>query len=225
MTEKVSVDTDLFKKVSYETFSGVNTNQEVRVPSEPAAPLRKNRWETAVVTAAPTVAFVAANAVGDLTAGLVTAAVTAIAAFGWRLYRRQPVRQAVLGLLVVAACAVVAAVTGEARGFFLIPALIPFAVIAVCVTTVLIGRPLTGIVLNRVAGGPANWRSVPRLRRIHTVSTLTCAAVNVVNGALQVIYYRGNQPLVLGAVHIATGPVFAVIVAVTIACVRRARRP
>ncbi|WP_328458953.1 DUF3159 domain-containing protein [Amycolatopsis sp. NBC_00438] len=78
-----------------------------------------------------------------------------------------------------------------ARGFFLIPALIPFAVIAVCVTTVLIGRPLTGLVLNRVAGGPADWRSVPRLRRIHTVPTLTCAAVN---GALQVSYYRGNQP-------------------------------
>ncbi|UOZ05312.1 DUF3159 domain-containing protein [Amycolatopsis sp. WQ 127309] len=202
----------------------MNTNQEVRVPSEPAAPPRKNRWEAVVVTAAPTVAFVAANAVGDLTAGLVTAAVTAIAAFAWRLYRRQPLRQAVLGLLLVAACAAVAAVTGEARGFFLIPALIPFAVIAVCVTTVLIGRPLTGLILNRVAGGPADWRSVPRLRRIYTVSTLTCAAVNVVNGALQVIYYRGNQPLVLGAVHIATGPVFAVIVAVTITCVRRARR-
>ncbi len=177
-----------------------------------------------MVTAAPTAAFLTANAAGDLTAGLVTATVTAIAAFGWRLYRRQPLRQAALGLLLVSACAVVAAVTGEARGFFLIPALIPFAVIAVCVTTVLIGRPLTGLVLNRVAGGPADWRSVPRLRRIYTLSTLTCAAVNVVNGALQVIYYRGNQPLVLGAVHIATGPVFAVIVAVTIACVRRTRR-
>lgn len=176
-----------------------------------------------MVTAAPTVAFVAANALGDLTAGLVTAGVTAIAAFGWRLYRRQPVRQGVLGLLLVAACAAVATVTGEARGFFLIPALIPFAVIAVCVTTVLIGRPLTGIVLNRVAGGPPDWRSVPRLRRIYTVSTLTCAAVNVVNGALQVIYYRDDQPLVLGIVHIATGPVFAVIVAITIAFVRRAK--
>ncbi|VVJ21945.1 Uncharacterised protein [Amycolatopsis camponoti] len=176
-----------------------------------------------MVTAAPTVAFVAANALGDLTAALVTAGVTAIAAFGWRLYRRQPVRQAVLGLLLVAACAAVATVTGEARGFFLIPALIPFAVIAVCVTTVLIGRPLTGLVLNRVAGGPADWRCVPRLRRIHTVSTLTCAAVNVVNGALQVVYYRDDQPLVLGIVHIATGPVFAVIVAITIAFVRRAK--
>lgn len=176
-----------------------------------------------MVTAAPTVAFVAANALGDLTAALVTAGVAAIAAFGWRLYRRQPVRQAVLGLLLVAACAAVATVTGEARGFFLIPALIPFAVIAVCVTTVLIGRPLTGIVLNRVAGGPSDWKSVPRLRRIYTVSTLTCAAVNVVNGALQVVYYRDDQPLVLGIVHIATGPVFAVIVAITIAFVRRAK--
>lgn len=174
------------------------------------------------MTAAPTVAFLTANAFSGLTVSLVTAGVVAIAAFAWRLHRRRPLRQAALGLLLVAACAVVAAVTGEARGFFLIPALIPFAVIAVCVTTVLIGRPLTGLVLNRVAGGPAQWRSVPRLRRIYTVSTLTCAAVNVVNGVLQVIYYQDDQPVVLGAVHIATGPVFAVIVAVTIARVRRA---
>jgi hypothetical protein len=201
----------------------VNTTQEARTPSEPVAPPRKRRWEGIVVTAAPTVAFVAANALGNLTAGLVTAAVTAIAAFGRRLHRRQSLRQAALGLVLVAACAAVAVGTGEARGFFLIPTLIPFAVILVCVATVLIGRPLTGLILNRVAGGPAHWRSVPRLRRIHTVSTLTCAAVNVVNGFLQVVYYRDDQPLVLGIVHIATGPVFAVIVAITIGCVRRAK--
>jgi hypothetical protein len=201
----------------------VNTTQEASAPSEPVAPPRKRRWESIVVTAAPTVAFVAANALGDLTAGLVTAAVTAVGAFAWRLYRRQSLRQAALGLVLVAACAAVAVVTGEARGFFLIPTLIPFAVILVCLATVLIGRPLTGLILNRVAGGPAHWRSVPRLRRIYTVSTLTCAAVNVVNGILQVTYYRDDQPLVLGVVHIATGPVFAVIVAITITFVRRAK--
>ena len=56
---------------------------------------------------------------------------------------------------------------------------------------------------------------------MHLVATLVCAAVNVVNGALQVIFYQANQPLVLGALHVATGPVFAVIVAVTIGFARR----
>jgi hypothetical protein len=36
------------------------------------------------------------------------------------------------------------------------------------------------------------------------------------------IFYLGNDPVVLAAAHIATGPVFAVIVTVTIVLARRA---
>jgi hypothetical protein len=57
-------------------------------------------------------------------------------------------RGALTGLLLVAACAAVAGVTGQERGFFLIPALIPYVVVAVCVASVLAGRPLTGMILN-----------------------------------------------------------------------------
>jgi Protein of unknown function (DUF3159) len=113
-------------------------------------------------------------------------------------------------------------VTGQERGFFLIPALIPFAVVAVCVGSVLAGRPLTGVLLNRVSGGPAAWREMPRLRRVYIVSTLMCAAVNVVNAALQAVFYLANDPVMLAVVHIATGPVFAVIVAVAVVFARRA---
>jgi hypothetical protein len=194
---------------------------EITEDVRPLAPQRTGKITGIVVTAAPTVAFVAVNALASLVPALLTAGAVALAAFGWRLYRRERLRQAVIGLLLVTACAVVAAVTGEARGFFLIPTLIPFAVIVVCAGTVLAGRPLTGLILNRLAGGPAHWRTVPRLRRVYVVSTLVCAAVNVVNAILQVVFYRDDQPLVLAVVHIATGPVFAVIVAVTVAAARR----
>ena len=179
------------------------------------------RVESAVVAAAPTVAFLVADAVGSLPVAVGVAAATAVAVFGWRLHRRAGLGSAAIGLVLVAACATVAVVTGQARGFFLIPALIPFAVIAVCVGTVIAGRPLTGLVLNKVIGGPPRWWTRPRLRRVHVVATLACAAVNVVNGALQVVFYQADQPIVLGALHIATGPVFAVIVAVTIGFARR----
>jgi hypothetical protein len=179
------------------------------------------RVEATLVAAAPTIAFLVADAVGTLPVAIGVAAATALAVFGWRLYRRARLGAALIGLVLVAACATVAAVTGQARGFFLIPALIPFGVIAVCVATVVIGRPLTGLLLNKVIGGPPRWWTHPRLRRVHVIATLTCAAVNVVNGALQVVFYQANQPLVLGALHIATGPVFAVIVAVTIGFARR----
>jgi hypothetical protein len=39
---------------------------------------------------------------------------------------------------------------------------------------------------------------------------------------VQAIFYLGNEPVALAAAHIATGPVFAVIVAVTIVLARRA---
>ncbi|MFJ2399390.1 DUF3159 domain-containing protein [Streptomyces sp. NPDC087843] len=190
------------------------------VPSRRAGEAAK--LSGAVVTAAPTVAFLGADAAVSLDAGLIAAGATASAAFAWRLLRKEKLRQALVGLLVVGVCAGAAAFTGEARGFFLLPALIPFVVVAVCLGSILIGRPLTGVILNRVSGGHANWREVPRLRRVYRNSTWVCVAVNVVNATLQVTYYRDDEPLVLGIVHIATGPVFAVIVAATIAFARRA---
>jgi hypothetical protein len=175
-----------------------------------------------IVTAAPGIVFVAADAISSLYPALAAAGVTAMAGLAWRLARHQGLWQSLAGLAVVGACAAVAAITGQERGFFLLPALVPFAVIAICVASVLAGRPLTGVILNRVSGGPAGWRQVPRLRRVYVVSTLVCAAVNVINAAVQAIFYLANQPAVLAAAHAATGPVFAVIVAVTIAFARRA---
>jgi hypothetical protein len=183
---------------------------------------RPGRVSGLIVTAAPGITFVAADAVSSLYPALAVSGAVAVAGFGWRLARRQGLRGALAGLAVVAACAAVAAATGQERGFFLLPALVPFAVIAVCVASVVAGRPLTGVILNRVSGGPAGWRHVPRLRRVYVVSTLACAAVNVVNAAVQAVFYLADQPAVLAAAHAATGPVFAVIVAMTIAFARRA---
>jgi hypothetical protein len=175
-----------------------------------------------LVTALPAVVFVAADGVSSLHPALAAAGVAAVAGFAWRLCRRQSLRQALAGLLIVAACAGIAAVTGQERGFFLIPALIPFAVIAICVASIAARRPLTGVLLNRVSGGPASWREIDGLRRVYTITTLAAAGVNVINAAVQAIFYLGNDPVVLAAAHIATGPVFAVIVAVTIVLARRA---
>jgi hypothetical protein len=183
---------------------------------------RPGRVSGMIVAAAPAVAFVAADAAVSLYLALAVAGAVAVAGFGWRLARHQRLRQAAAGLAVVAVCAAVAAVTGQERGFFLIPALVPFAVIAACVTSVAAGRPLTGVLLNRVSGGPADWRQFPRLRRVYVSSTLVCAAVNVVNAAVQAVFYLADKPVVLAAAHAATGPVFAVIVAVTIVFARRA---
>ena len=190
-----------------------------------AALTKPGRVSGLVVTAAPGIVFVAADALSSLYPALAAAGVAALAGLAWRLTRHQGLWQSLAGLAVAGACAAVAAITGQERGFFLLPALVPFAVIAICLASVLAGRPLTGVILNRVSGGPAAWRQVPRLRRVYVVSTLVCAVVNVVNAAVQAVFYLANQPVVLAAAHAATGPVFAVIAAVTIVFARRAMPP
>ena len=82
-------------------------------------------------------------------------------------------------------------------------------------------RPLTGLLLNRLAGGPRDWRHRRDLLRVYDVTTLVAVAVNAVNFALQATFYAADQPAVLAAAHIATGPVFALLVAATLVAVRR----
>jgi hypothetical protein len=174
-----------------------------------------------VVAAAPSLVFVAVNAAASLYPSIIAAAVTAVAGSGYRLARRQSPRSALIGVLVVTVCAVVAAATGEARGFFLVPAMIPFAVIVVCLATIIARRPLTGLILNRVTGGPPDWYRDPGLRRVHLVATSAALGINVINAAVQAIFYGRGDTVVLAVAHAATGPIFAALVAITIVAVRK----
>jgi hypothetical protein len=179
------------------------------------------RWIAVGLAAAPSLVFVAVNAIGGLYPAIIAAALAAVAGLGYRLVRRQSPRSALAGIAVVAVCAVVAAVTGQARGFFLVPTLIPFAVILICLASIVWRRPLTGLILNRVTGGPRDWYRNRALRRVHLVATSAAIAINLANAAVQVIFYGRGDTVVLAVAHVATGPVFATLVAVTIVAVRR----
>jgi uncharacterized protein DUF3159 len=179
------------------------------------------RWVAIVVAAAPSLAFVLVNVVASLYPAIIAAAVTAAAGLGYRLARRQSPRSALAGILIVAVGAILAAVTGEARGFFLVPTLIPFAVILICLATMIARRPLTGLILNRVTGGPPDWYRDPALRRVHLIATGAALAINVINATVQAIFYGRGDTVVLAVAHAATGPVFATLVAVTVVAVRR----
>jgi hypothetical protein len=180
-----------------------------------------NRWIRVAVAAAPGMVFVAVNAFTGLTTAIIAASIAALLGLGLRLIRRDSVRSALAGIVIVAACAIVAALTGEARGFFLLPAMIPFAVIVVCLVTILGRRPLTGLLLNTVTGGPPDWYHDRGLRRVHLAATWAAIGINVVNAALQVVFYSRNDTAVLAVAHVATGPIFATLVAVTVIAVRK----
>ncbi len=185
---------------------------------------RSGGWVGIAVAAAPTVAFVVANAVGGLMWAFIALAVSAPAAFGVHLARRESVRGAVFGLAVAAVCALVAALTGEARAFFLIPTVLPAGWMLVFLGSVLIGRPLTGIALNRMAGGPRDWRLDPPLRRVYTVTSLVAAGIALVNFVLRAALYLADQLAILAVVEVAVTPVPFALAAFTVLAARRAVR-
>lgn len=175
-----------------------------------------------LVAALPAIAFVAADAVGGLTWAFIALAVAAPVAFGVRLARRESLRGALIGLAVAGVCAGVAAFSGEARAFFLLPTLIPAVLGVVFLGSVLVRRPVTGMIFNRLVGGPTDWRDHPRLLRVYTLSTLAGVALHALNLVARGVAYLANQPAVLAALGVAAAPVFALLAAVTLVAARRA---
>jgi hypothetical protein len=175
-----------------------------------------------VVAAAPAVAFVVADALGGLTWAFVALAVAAPVAFGVRLARRESLRGALVGLAVAGVCAAVAAFSGEARAFFLLPTLIPAALGVFFLGSVLVRRPVTGMLFNRLVSGPADWREHPRLLRVYTLTTLAGVVLHALNLALRGVAYLANQTAVLAALGVAAVPMFAALAAATLIAARRA---
>ncbi|WP_106433054.1 DUF3159 domain-containing protein [Streptantibioticus cattleyicolor] len=181
-----------------------------------AASRATSRVVAAAATGAPTLVFLAANAVGGLLSASVAAAVTAVVVLAWRLRARQQVRYAVVGALLATACAAVAAWTGQARGFFLLPMVIPAAATAACLLSVAAGRPLAGLIANRIVGGPPEWRSHRALHRFYAVTTVVIGLVSLVSLAAQVALYRWGEVAWLGVLHLLMGPLWAAITALSV---------
>ena len=125
-------------------------------------------WRGMLDATLPTVAFIVANSVAGLRAGIWAALGVAVVLFGFRLVRRESVQQAFSGLFGVAIAVAIAAASGQARDFF-VPGLIRNAALGV----VLIGSiafrwPLVGVVAEFLAPshlGSMASSSVPGLRR------------------------------------------------------------
>lgn len=170
---------------------------------------------------APTIAFVTADAAAGLDAAFVALGATAVAAGAVRLARREPAGAAVAGLVVAGVCAGVAALAGEARAFFLPTMVLPVVFVLAYVVSLLAGRPLTGLMVNRLANGPRDWPRRPALRRVYVVSSLVGLAMAAANLVLRVVFYLADDPAVLAVIQVVATPAFAVHFAVTLVVARR----
>jgi hypothetical protein len=171
--------------------------------------------------AAPTIAFVSADAAAGLEMAFAALAVTAVVACLVRLARRESPGAAVAGLVVAGVCAAVAALAGEARAFFLPTMVVPAIFVLVYVISLAAGRPLMGIMINPLTGGPRHWRQHSALRRTYTVSSLIGLTMAAANLLVRIVFYLADQPGILAAIQVGATSLFAVHFAVTLVVARR----
>lgn len=179
----------------------------------------------------PPVGFVAVSAVAGafmarpdaLRAAIATAVGTGLALVALRLARREPLQQAIRGLVGLAIAAVFAARSGEARNFFLPGIYVDAAWAAILAASIVAGRPLIGFVHAAVFGWGGSWRRDTRLRRAFAIVTLGWAAVYATRALVQAGFYRADDAGLLAASKLILGwPLTLVAVALTLMYVRRA---
>jgi hypothetical protein len=178
-----------------------------------------------VASTVPVVVFVVVNLLSALQPALIAALVAGAGVFAYRVARRQPLQPAVSGLLGVGVAAFIAARTGEARGFYL-PGLLTSAAFGLAfLVSVLVRRPLAGVVWHAVNGQGQGWRNDPRLLRAYTWASLLWTAVFASRVVLQGFLYYRNEETWLGVARLLMGyPLVGVALLGTVWAVRRAQR-
>jgi hypothetical protein len=124
-------------------------------------------WRGLIDASLPTVAFIIANALGGLWAGIWGALGAAFLLFLIRLVRRETVQQAVSGLFGVVVAVAIAAASGHARDYFVFGILRNAAIGVVLLGSVLVRWPLVGVIAEFLAPshlGAMSSHSLPLLR-------------------------------------------------------------
>lgn len=178
-----------------------------------------------VYSTLPVLVFVPANSLWGLTAAIWTALAVACGVLVWRLARRTPVQPAISGFIGVAICAFIAHRTGDAKGYFLFGIYASLAYGGAFVLSVLVRRPLVGVVWGMLNGQGSRWRSHRDAVRAYDVATVAWAVVFVARYLVQNHLYDEDRTGWLAVARIGMGwPLTAVALLVTLWAVRRADR-
>jgi hypothetical protein len=124
-------------------------------------------WRGMVDATLPTVAFIVANAANGLRTGIWAALGAALLVFVLRLVRRESVQQAVSGLFAVGVAVAIAALSGQARDFFVLGIVRNAVIGVVLLGSIAVRRPLVGVIAEFLAPshlGAMASHSLPMLR-------------------------------------------------------------
>jgi Protein of unknown function (DUF3159) len=169
-----------------------------------------------VYATVPVVVFVAANAFLSLPMTIAVSIAVGLALTGFRLLRGERFSSAVGGLLGVAAAVGVVAWTGSAKDFFLIGIWAALAGFVLTFGSVMVRRPLTGVIWNLVHGGGHRWRGDKPSLRAHDVATLAAAAVFGARFVVNERLYLADSTTGLAVAKIAMGTPLTVLAALVV---------
>ena len=186
-------------------------------------------WSGMVITAVPTVVFVVVNAVASLRAAVIAAIGVSVLLSIYRLVRRQSVQQAATGLFGVLLAALIAARTGQARGFFLVGIGASLLYGGACLISLLVRRPLIGVIWEYLDPTPPDaevpWHRRGALFAAYLWATVAATAVFAARAAVQLTLFARSDTGLLAVARIAMGyPLTVAAGAFAFWIVRRARR-
>lgn len=173
----------------------------------------------------PVIVFVLANALLGLQAGIWSAVGCAVLITVVRVVRKEPLQPAISGFFGVAIAAFLAYRTGSAKGFFLFGIWASLVYCAALLLSVVVRRPLAGVVWNLLNGTGQAWRKDKYSRFGYDVATLALAAVFAARFVVQRWLYDEDYTGWLAFAKIAMGyPLYGLALLVVVWAVRRSDR-
>ncbi|MGV9387727.1 DUF3159 domain-containing protein [Streptomyces olivaceus] len=180
-------------------------------PRKPSALEQAGGTKGLAYTALPALVFVVANNFRGLRFAVIASIALAVGIAAERIAKKESLQPALGGLFGVAIAAGISWYTGSAKDYFLIGIWASLGGAVLFLASVLVRRPLAGVLWNSATGKGDAWRDDKRSRRAYDIATLTLAAIFAARFTVQQYFYEADAVESLGAAKIIMGyPLLAV---------------
>ncbi|AQA05147.1 hypothetical protein BVC93_25155 [Mycobacterium sp. MS1601] len=178
-----------------------------------------------IYASVPSIVFVAADAMAGLHVAVVLAVGSGAGIAVLRLLRREPLQPALSGLLGVGIAAFIAYTTGDAKDYFLVGIWMSFVLMVIFALSVVLRRPLVGVIWAALSGRGPQWRTHKPSRFRYDVATVFVAAVFAARFVVQNWLYDADSTGWLAVARIGMGyPLTALAFVVIVWAIRRSDR-
>lgn len=121
-----------------------------------------------------------------------------------RLFKREPFYAAMAGAALVGLSALAAVSTGDGTDFYLLEIVRTSVLSVVLVTSLLVRRPLLGVLVGRLIAGP-RWYSDRVQLRAYDLCTVIWAAAVILRSAVKIPFYVDDDVVGLGIASMVMG--------------------